>query len=160
MLFRSLLGIGVYLESRYKGTKVHQELYLLGLLLILVPSLIQSHKGWYAHTNYPGGEPYQNLYHSIFLSLESLFLLLFGMYKKRTVFFFTGFVFLTADALLMLLCYVHFGNIPQAIWWATLGVLLILSAWFLEYERKKGGLIGAMISEKRKKLMDELKSWN
>ena len=31
--------------------------------------------------------------------------------------------------------YVDFGTIPQAVWWGTLGALLIVSAWLLEYKK-------------------------
>ena len=152
-----VLGLGVYREQRKTTYPLHQDCYLLGLLLILFPAFLQSYRGWYAHLPEPG---LTNLYHSIFLSLESLALMLFGIYRKRLVFFATGLIFLIADASLVIFTYVEFGRIHQGVWWGLLGIILIVSAWLLEYHRARAKELADKLVQQHRKWWQELISWD
>ncbi|NUM33753.1 MAG: hypothetical protein HUU50_04385 [Candidatus Brocadiae bacterium] len=153
------LALGYILERSQKESDAHNDCFLLGILLILLPTLAQSCSGWFAHLAPLGISPYNHLYHSLFLSIESLVLLVYGITQKRLIFFFSGLVFLLSDIALLLFAYVNFGTIPQAIWWATLGATLIFSAWILEYRREMLKRFMAYISKQYKDSLLELKTW-
>ena len=151
-----LIALGVYLEQRKRPYPLYQDCYLSGLLLILLPALVQSFRGWYAHLPEPG---LSNLYHSIFLSLESLALMALGIYRKRLVFFLTGLIFLVGDVLLVICTYVEFGRIHQGVWWALLGIVLIVAAWFLEYHRARAKDLADKLVQHQRKWWQKLQSW-
>ena len=92
--------------------------------------------------------------------VESLIILLIGAYRKELLFFFTGLTFLLADVTLVLFAYVHFGAIPQSIWWAGLGVLCISSWVIVEYKKEWLSDIRKYLSEKKSKWREDLKTWN
>lgn len=153
------LFTGYFFERKRQEEHWHHDFYLVGFLFLCVPSLIQSYYGWFAHLAPIGISPYQHLYHSLFLSLESLAFLLYGVYQKRLLFFFSGIAFLASDLFLLLFSYVHFGIMPQAVWWASLGALLITSAWFIEYRKETLRRIRMYFAEKYRQSMVELKNW-
>ncbi len=154
-----LLVLGYIFEKSDKEADYHNDCFFLGIVLILLPTLVQSCSGWFAHLAPLGISPYKHLYHSLFLSIESLAVLIYGVTQKRLIFFFSGTVFLLSDILLLLFAYVNFGTIPQAIWWASLGSILILSAWLLEYRREMLRRILAYMAKQWNDSVMELKTW-
>lgn len=158
------LGMTIIVYAYYLHRKhsfdYYKDLLFVGLLLIFVPTLVQSYHGWFDHLYALGVSPYYHLTHSFFLVVESLIILLIGAYRKELLFFFTGLTFLLADVTLVLFAYVHFGAIPQSIWWAGLGVLCIGSWVIVEYKKEWLNDIRKYLSEKKSKWREDLKTWN
>jgi hypothetical protein len=153
------LLLGYILEKSNKQSDAHNDCFLLGILLILLPTLFQSYSGWFDHLAPLGISPYKHLYHSLFLSIESIILILYGTIQKRLIFFFSGLLFLLSDICLLLFAYVNLGIIPQAIWWASLGFLLILTGWLLEYRRETLKCLFSSITKHCQNSFLELKTW-
>ena len=61
----AMVGVGYYLQIRQKQYRIHNDIILVGLLFILLPTLVQSYQSWFAHLRVQVS-PYRHLYHSIF----------------------------------------------------------------------------------------------
>ncbi len=155
-----IIAWGLYLQKDEQKSSFSQDFTLLGLILIMLPTFIQSYYGWFSHLQDQGVSPYRHLYHSIFLSIESLVVLFCAIYARQLTLFLGSLAFLISDALLMIFTYVNFGTIPQAVWWGSLGTILIVSAWAMEYRRDTLVRGKDFLLSKKRKWIHEMKSWN
>ncbi|BBM85142.1 hypothetical protein [Candidatus Uabimicrobium amorphum] len=155
----AMIAYAYYLHRKHSFA-YYKDLLFVGLLMIFVPTLVQSYHGWFDHLYALGVSPYYHLTHSFFLVVESLIILLVGAYRKELLFFFTGLTFLLADVTLVLFAYVNFGVIPQSIWWAGLGVLCIGSWVIIEYKKEWLNDIRKYLSDKKSKWREDLKTWS
>ncbi|WP_372367021.1 hypothetical protein [Candidatus Uabimicrobium sp. HlEnr_7] len=154
-----VIAYAFYLHKKHSFV-YYKDVLFVGLLLIFVPTFIQSYHGWFDHLYTSEFTLDNHLTHSFFLIIESIVILLFGAYRKELLFFFTGLTFLLADIALVLFTYINFGSIHQSVWWASLGFICLFSWIITEYKKEWLQNISRYIKDSKNKWQEDLKSWN